>query len=947
MRAQHVVYGLIIALFWSTFAFSQDEHSNTPLASVVIDDNFESLNVTNTALRVYAAEGVAFSSVQAHIHQWLPIVSLSPLPSDAKIWVKLTVTHSGQHNNNLTLLVSSAHASKVEGYVVEPQRSIRRIYNDNDKHLNGHPIEFSLYPGETIDIFVGVESTGTAYLPLSLWKTSELVKHNDDHNTQLNIFTGVIACLSSYFLFSYFLRRNAARFWFTITCVGVLLFLFQFTQLTRYDLNLWIGLNQLPFICIALALYSGAKITRNLLPRTSILLRYISYSLPLIGLTFTLLCNSYTCWIISIAIVLMWLGLQLYLCVVYRDRRLLLPAWLYGSGLSVLGITFITYIWCFVIETPPYGNLFLFAIFAITTGLILCGSAIEISEHGIHIREFSHQEKRIANLRQFYDLFKASAEGLYTASLDGKLLSVNAAMCQLFGYSNEHSMLEQSSGTPSFFANREDQELLLQEILEKKSVLGREFTGKRRDGSEFWFSISCQVQGTESREFLYGSIVDITEKKQSSLNLEYLATHDSLTGILNRREFERQLQQLLAGNADSTEINLLYIDLDRFKLINDVCGHESGDELLKNIAKLISEIAGNKNKLARLGGDEFVILCDSIDINSTSLLAEKLLHGIKNYRYFCSNRFFTLSASIGYLHTIDVSLSPEQMISMADAACFIAKEQGRNQIHQYSPNDKSVRRYESELSCLEKINNAIQSDEFILYCQPYRPLDKVTDQLYIEILLRMHDEEYGVLPPSEFLPTAERYNLGVKIDQWVIENTLNWLSNNPDILDNLARCNINLSGQSLANKGLKSAILEVFNKTNIPFNKVCFEITETMAVIQLEETLDFIKTFQDLGCYFALDDFGSGFSSYSYLKNLPVDCIKIDGAFVQELLNNPINQAMVKSIHDIASVMKMTTVAEFVEDDATLIQLGKLGINYAQGYAVSKPFPLEDLVSEI
>lgn len=933
----------IFAFAWPSVVVCQESQAETSPTAIIVDDNFQFLDVTHIASRAYAGDKVPFSAVRKHIHQWLPIAALSPLPNNARIWAKISVTHKGEYATMLTLLISNLEADNVSGYVVDEQDSILRIYSEEDRHQNGHRVVFHLNPGESVDVFISVDGTGPSYLPLSLWQSAYLETETQRYEHQQTLFLGALLGLLAYFFFSYFIQRNATRFWFSVACFFCLLFIMQIQGYQLQALKNVSNGTVLVFSLYCLSLMTGARVTHYLFPRINGTMRVINYLLPSAILVFVLLSTPYTFRLVAFCLGSLWFFYQITLCIKYRDRRHAIPAWLYGVSMASFALLFVLYFFHFVAEAPPSTHYSMLALLLLSLSLMLAGIAIETSERGVHLREYTHQEKRIANLRQFYELFRNSAEGLYTSTLDGSLLSVNPAMCHVFGYPDEEAMLTNDIKTSSFYAHPEDRLLLLQDLLKHKVILGREIRGKRRDGSEFWFSVSCQIHKEGNSEYLYGSIFDITERKQSSLSLEYLATHDSLTGVLNRREFERKLQLALNNEEQIDHISLLYLDLDRFKLVNDSCGHQAGDELIKDIASLIHETLGSQGEVARLGGDEFAVLCNAVDEEAAYLCANKLLQAVQDYRYFNENKIFTIGVSIGLLHTTDLSMSTQQLLSMADAACYIAKERGRNQIHQYSPNDDSVKRYESELDWLHKVNRALEHDQFVLYCQPYQVLNQASEGLHFEILVRIKSETGEVYLPNQFLPTAERYNLGDKIDRWVIEHTFKWLSENKDVLERTERCNINLSGQSLANRDLKLAVLNAFELYNIPYSKICFEITETMAVVKLEETIEFIKTFRQLGSYFALDDFGSGFSSYGYLKNLPVNSVKIDGSFIRELLKDPVNQAMVSSIHDIASAMKMETVAEYVEDEATLVQLGKIGVDFAQGYAISKPFELENL----
>ena len=346
--------------------------------------------------------------------------------------------------------------------------------------------------------------------------------------------------------------------------------------------------------------------------------------------------------------------------------------------------------------------------------------------------------------------------------------------------------------------------------------------------------------------------------------------------------------------------------------------------------------------LARLGGDEFGVIYTDVDANEVYLNAVKILNAVQAYRFMWDNRIFNLGVSIGMVVCEDTEVNAGQYLSMADAACYFAKEQGRNQVHRYNKDDESMQRYQRELDWVSSINNALEEGRFELYYQSLRPLNQTTDGHYYEVLLRLREKDGNLVEPANFLPTAERFEMNVNVDKWVVTNTFKWLSENPEHLAELKRCSINLNCHSLADRDFTLFILNAFETFNIPYNKVCFEVIESVAIIKMEDTLSFMRTFNRLGCSFALDDFGSGFSSYSYLKSLPVNQVKIDGMFIKDMLNDSVDTAMVASINDVAKAMGMQTVGEFVENEGTLAQLGKMGVDFAQGYGVAKPAPLRD-----
>jgi diguanylate cyclase (GGDEF)-like protein/PAS domain S-box-containing protein len=586
-------------------------------------------------------------------------------------------------------------------------------------------------------------------------------------------------------------------------------------------------------------------------------------------------------------------------------------------------------------------SLFLDAL--VMLGILVLALAIATHEKVLIRRHSQQQLNAINDLQRFYKLFTNAAEGLYTSTIDGKLISVNPAMCSLFGYRDEQHMLANIQNASQFYANPEDRDLFLGEIHEHGKVIGKEIKGIKNDKSEFWFSISGQIKIENNERYLFGSIFDITKRKQSDISLEFMATHDPLTGVYNRREFEKQLKETLEGVRQSQgDLALLYMDLDQFKIVNDTCGHKAGDILISELTKKLDNLINKQGMLARLGGDEFGVLLKNDNAQVAYLLANKILKLVSDYRFVWEKNIFTLGISIGHVSWQRDISSPEQLLSMADAACYIAKERGRNQIHTSSQQDEYVQKHQTELSWLSIINQAIQHNHFELYYQHSQALNKKTEGHHYEILLRMRGENDELIAPADFMLAAERYNLTSQIDRWVVGKYFSWLEAHPEHLAQIEQVNINISGHSLADNELKLFMLNAFEKHKIPYHKICFEMIESMAILKMEETQAFISTFQKLGCKFALDDFGCGFSSYNYLKSVPIQQLKIDGSFVRDILIDPVNLAMVNAINDVAKAMNIETVAEFVESPELMVELGKMGVDYAQGYGVSKPAALSE-----
>ncbi|MFT4928296.1 MAG: diguanylate cyclase (GGDEF)-like protein/PAS domain S-box-containing protein, partial [Phenylobacterium sp.] len=562
-------------------------------------------------------------------------------------------------------------------------------------------------------------------------------------------------------------------------------------------------------------------------------------------------------------------------------------------------------------------------------------------------RSETEQARTLAaeTLQQYFDIYQNAVEGLFTLSLKGTLISANPQLVTALGYKNLAELRKNiaDKGVSALLMDLDESQKLLNEVVKKGAVNSREIQGLKKDGAHLWGLLSMRISQPPAdggEEFIHGAVVDITEKHQAYQKLAYMATHDPLTGVLNRSEFEKKLYKSLTDLKQSGQPStMLYLDLERFKLINDTSGHIAGDSLLRQISDQLKTALNDQGIIARLGGDEFAILLDGIDGNDAFVIAYRIVEAVKEFRFLWEERIFTVGVSIGMkaLSVDDSSLT--QILTSADAACYIAKEKGRNRIHIYNEEDSDVQHHQSQMEWISVINDALDNDQFLLYYQYIVPVDGDAEQIHYEILLRMQDKEQNIIGPDSFIPSAERYHLMTNIDRWVIRTYFRWLSQNKAHMKKLSLCSINLSGTSIADPHFKDVVQELFVEYLIPHQKICFEITESVAIINLNATLEFISWFKQLGCQFSLDDFGTGFSSYGYLKSLPVDLVKIDGSFVKDLMIDPIDRAMVNSINEVAKAIGMRTVAEFVESTAILAELKVLGVDYAQGYGIHRPSP--------
>ncbi len=433
---------------------------------------------------------------------------------------------------------------------------------------------------------------------------------------------------------------------------------------------------------------------------------------------------------------------------------------------------------------------------------------------------------------------------------------------------------------------------------------------------------------------------------QATARLVYQASHDALTGLINRREFEQRLERLLQSAVQQgREHALCYMDLDQFKVINDSCGHAAGDELLRQLALLLKTNLRERDTLARLGGDEFALLLENCGLDDAIQVADLFRAEVQRFRFKWGDRIFAVGISVGMVAITRDSGTAANLLSAADAACYVAKDRGRNQIHVYESRDLDLARHRGEMQWVARIQRAIEEHRLRLAWQEIRRTDGGVERTrHVELLLRMVDEDGMEILPMAFIPAAERYYVMPSLDHWVIEETLRLCQLYFESGDE-AHClfAVNLSGASLKDPAFRDMLLARLEANPELGPHLCFEITETAAIGNLSVVNAFIEAMRGFGCSFALDDFGSGLSSFNYLKNLKVDYLKIDGAFVRDIVTNPVDRSMVEAVHRIGHQLGLKTVAEYVESDAILALLRQIGVDYVQGNGVHAPEPLETL----
>jgi diguanylate cyclase (GGDEF)-like protein/PAS domain S-box-containing protein len=436
---------------------------------------------------------------------------------------------------------------------------------------------------------------------------------------------------------------------------------------------------------------------------------------------------------------------------------------------------------------------------------------------------------------------------------------------------------------------------------------------------------------------------DVTNERQITQLMHHQARHDALTGLVNRREFIRRLENALVhSKRDGTPCVLCYIDLDQFKIVNDTLGHTAGDELLKELSGLFYGRLRTRDTLSRVGGDEFALLLESCHLDDGIRVAETLLAVLAGFRFHWETHEFQIGASIGLVPISAETDTALQVLAQADLACYTAKDLGRNRIHVYHNGDVELSRLESQMALVSSLQLALKKDQFQLYQQPICAVSDGRVEHY-ELLLRLKESPGKILSPRSFIPAAERYGMMKEVDRWVIQHVLSFYAQRIDKTADLA-FSINLSGNSLNDESLLPWIHQQLERYQVPPDRICFEVTETAAIRNLDQAKQLIEELKTKGCRFALDDFGSGLSSFAYIKYLPVDYLKIDGSFSADLKQDPTANAIISAINEMGHVLGMMTVAEHVEDNDTLELMRQIGVDYVQGYALAKPTPLFESV---
>jgi len=541
---------------------------------------------------------------------------------------------------------------------------------------------------------------------------------------------------------------------------------------------------------------------------------------------------------------------------------------------------------------------------------------------------------------------ESSSSAVILCDIHGCIEYTNQRFTEITGFTHEDARGKSNSILKSGETSNEVYKELWSTISAGGEWKGQ-LKNKKKDGSYYWAHNSITSLTNDDNEITHYICIqdDVTHEFELTKQLNYQASHDALTGLLNRYEFEQRVTQLLKTTFGKDQHVLCYIDLDQFKVVNDSCGHKAGDELLRQVGDLFSGLIRHRDTLARLGGDEFGVFMEHCTLRQAQWAVSAIQESLEHFKFSWEGQFFRITASIGLVSANKNTPFLTEIMKHADAACFIAKDLGRNRIHVYHAEDSELSSHRGAMRWVGRIQSALEEKRFALYAQPICSLSG-SDHCHYELLIRMIDEKGDIVPPCAFLPAAERFGLMVELDKWVIDQALDMLQVPSALTSQSNFISINLSGQSITQKDFMHSVIKKLTASKIDAHKICFEITETAAIKNLSAAKTFIGALKELGCRFALDDFGSGLSSFAYLKNLPVDYLKIDGMFVKDIVSDRIDYAMVKSINEIGHLMGMKTIAEFVENDRIAQLLKEINVDYAQGYGLGIPKPLDEIIED-
>ena len=877
--------------------------------------------------------------------------------SDSTFWFKGKVVNKADVEKYLIIDFGDSLLDYIDLYLINDDRVLKkrlgtRRYDDDNMSNLTFATGFKIGAGETIHYFIRIKTNAFLQTPLTIWNANDYIDDKSQHELMVGIFIGLFLMMICYLVFLYIHLQEPRLLQYVLFIICYLAviwiiegfgFVYNVDFIAQYYDSIIVVLMGL--IGLNLSLFARQLLKLRYRSWFSLSTRILITSSIIVILSPLLL--SFKMSIILISILALGITLLSIVCGLFfihdesKDVRFYVLSLVY----FILGIDIHILTRFGLLSEFEFAD-YVSGCSALIVLIYLCWNFAKQMAHDRIVKKDVEKQMTSVNER-YYSVFQNAAEGMFTTSIEGNILAINKSMCRTLGFINLEDMNKSGhSKADEFYADPQLRATIMETLRIEGEVNGIEMSGYDRYGEIFHGEINMRLNIQPDITIIDGSFVNTTKRKQHEIKLESIAKYDQLTGLVNRSHFEKLVGASLEANRSVLEDNiLLYLDLDQFKLVNDICGHDVGDSLLKKITVILKSFLDESAILARLGGDEFGILLNHTNFDNALEVADTIRCGIEDFRFTHNGRHFVLGVSIGVV-TLDESIENfSQALSLADTACFTAKEQGRNRVHVYSKCNDVMLGHQREMRWIGVLREALDENRFELAFQTIKPLSASIKEGYrYEILLRLRDEDGNLQSPSEFIAAAENYNFMSQLDRWVVKTYCQWLSSNPKHLANLSSASINLCGQSLVDRSMHSYIENTILTYGIPPEKLCFEITESQAIMDFDQTILFMNKFKALGCRFSLDDFGSGFSSYSYIKRLPIDQLKIDGSFVRNIETDNVDYTMVKSFNEIAKAVNIKTVAEYVENENIKNILSGIGIDYVQGYLIAKPALLVDLV---
>lgn len=866
-----------------------------------------------------------------------------------KYWFVFSLENSANVEKQVYIEVAYALLDKLHIKGLDETDTVKFDYRTGDLHpFNTRPVKYPTYvfpvqidAKNSIDFRLLVETGSSMQVPIYIWQPESFIAAKSIKILFFGLFVGATVIMATYSYLLFLSTREKSYLYLAAT-----VFFYALVQSDLTGINfayLWphspnwndkslIILSNCAIICLSLfsseflRLNEQSVYTRNMLRAGNlfaalciVLTPFVMYQHLIVG----------TASIITLIPIIAYAkGIKLWLTGYVPARYFVLAFTLFVLATSI-----------FVLNKAGIIDRNIFTEYFMNVGAMAVVSLLTLA-----LAEQLNQEKRakeiaqnsaIISLRKFENIYNNSSEGIFRLDAQGQFLSINPAFLRITKADSLIQLKKRFRSIDDISLNSASD---LLETVKLQKQLRKDVILLKVDGSQYWAVLNMRVveDPSEKSSFIEGSIIDITELKENERQLKYLANYDQLTGLINRNAFQERLRRLIeSAHQYFHEHTLLYIDLDRFKLVNDTCGHMAGDELLKQLGVIFTHKVRQRDATARIGGDEFAILLENCEIQKATRIGEELKRELNKFKFNWQGKQFDVGASIGIVPINQYSESVVSLLNLADSACLMAKEQGRNRIVVHDENAVEVNEKIRAKNLLATIHEAIDDNDFVLFKQSIISL-KDKNFRGFEVLLRLQLNE-EIVGPGVFIPTAERYNVMGKVDRWVVKEFIRLLSNNSEMRDEIDMATLNLSGQTLSNPDFLPYLLNILGEHPGANKKLCFELTESAALNNLSESSDLVTKMKQLGVRFAVDDFGSGYASYNYLTQLPVDFVKIDGSFSLNIHKDPVNQAIVRSITEISHMMGMQVIAEFVERKEELACLKAIGVDMVQGYHMDKP----------